>query len=619
MQQDGLLSKLNDTPILKNSTRTLSFSMTIMTISLLVTACAVLASSSTITQVMVYAQLQDNDDKVAVLETELGTIVIEFFDDDAPNHVSNFINLSESGFYDGVLFHRIISDFMIQGGDPNTINGEQNTWGIGGPGHAIDAEFNDIKHNRGIVSAARSQDPNSAGSQFFIVHQNSNFLDGQYTVFGRIITDGSFETLDAIASVQTEAQDRPVDIEQVRINSIRIIERSEITDALTLSPPERSTESIQTPPPPTEQAYISDELGISFMVPPGWFIQEPGRQNPEAPNVVAIGPQNPADGSMPQFYVYVVDANNMTIEELVDKRVAEIQSIVSVEDFDTLIQEPTVVSGLDAHKFEIIENIAFDNTTIPVKLVEILVYGDEYYYRLAYAHVQTHFETAVPDFLKLLETFEVTGPPTIDSDSPSMDSDDSPSMDTSETMLNDDDSPSMDTSETMLNDDDDGNGNDVMTGDTTTDTQLENELTGAMSSDTGGDNGGCLIATAAFGSELAPQVQSLREIRDNTVLSTQSGVAFMSGFNTVYYSFSPHVADAQREYPIFREAVKLFITPMISSLAIMNAADTNSEGDVVVFGSAIIVLNIGLYIVAPLVGFFTYKKITNKRALYSIK
>jgi len=127
-----------------------------------------------------------DDEKFAVLETNLGTIVIEFFHEDAPNHVDNFIGLAESGFYDGTIFHRIIPGFMIQGGDPNTISGDPSIWGQGGPTERVDAEFNTIKHNRGIVSMARSADPNSGGSQFFIIHKNSNFLDEQYTVFGRI-------------------------------------------------------------------------------------------------------------------------------------------------------------------------------------------------------------------------------------------------------------------------------------------------------------------------------------------------------------------------------------------------------------------------------------------------
>ena len=114
---------------------------------------------------------------VAIIETNLGDIVIEFLSNAAPNHVQNFIDLSRDGFYDGTLFHRIIPGFMIQGGDPNTISGDPNTWGQGGPDETLDAEFNKIKHNRGIVSMARSADPNSAGSQFFIVHRDSNSLD----------------------------------------------------------------------------------------------------------------------------------------------------------------------------------------------------------------------------------------------------------------------------------------------------------------------------------------------------------------------------------------------------------------------------------------------------------
>ena len=111
--------------------------------------------------------------------------------------------------------------------------------------------------------------------------------------------------------------------------------------------------------------------------------------------------------------------------------------------------------------------------------------------------------------------------------------------------------------------------------------------------------GGCLIATAAYGSELAPQVQLLREIRDNTLLSTESGTSFMSGFNDIYYSFSPSIADLERESPIFREGVKLFITPMLSTLSIMTLAEQGSESSVLGLGISVIALNLGMYIAAP--------------------
>jgi hypothetical protein len=116
------------------------------------------------------------------------------------------------------------------------------------------------------------------------------------------------------------------------------------------------------------------------------------------------------------------------------------------------------------------------------------------------------------------------------------------------------------------------------------------------------ENGGCLIATATFGSELAPQVQQLRELRDNTILQTESGVSFMTGFNQFYYSFSPVVADLERESPIFKEAVKLTLTPMLSSLSLLNYVDIDSEQEMVGYGISIILLNSGMYVGIPLLG-----------------
>jgi len=132
----------------------------------------------------------------ATIETSEGTMTVEFFDDKAPKHVANFVKLAEDGFYDDTVFHRVIAGFMIQGGCPN---GD----GRGGPGYQIDAEFNDTKHVRGILSMARSSDPNSAGSQFFICHGDAGFLDGQYTAFGRLV-DGD-DTLEKIASADVKS------------------------------------------------------------------------------------------------------------------------------------------------------------------------------------------------------------------------------------------------------------------------------------------------------------------------------------------------------------------------------------------------------------------------------
>jgi len=120
--------------------------------------------------------------------------------------------------------------------------------------------------------------------------------------------------------------------------------------------------------------------------------------------------------------------------------------------------------------------------------------------------------------------------------------------------------------------------------------------------------GGCLIATATFGSELAPQVQMLREIRDNSLLQTQSGQSFMQGFNSFYYSFSPAIADLERQNPVFKEAVKLAITPLLASLSLLNYVDLNSEESVLGYGIGIIMMNIGMYFVAPAIVFVNLRR-----------
>ncbi len=146
-------------------------------------------------------------DKVAELHTTAGEIDIRFFPDVAPNHVKNFLDLAKNGFYTGTKFHRVIPGFMIQGGDPNTIAGAPETWGTGGSDNRLKAEFSSIPHRRGIVSMARSNDPNSASSQFFIVVKDSTFLDNNYTVFGQV-TKG-MDVADKIVSAPKGANDRP--------------------------------------------------------------------------------------------------------------------------------------------------------------------------------------------------------------------------------------------------------------------------------------------------------------------------------------------------------------------------------------------------------------------------
>jgi peptidyl-prolyl cis-trans isomerase B (cyclophilin B) len=158
--------------------------------------------------------------EVAILNTSAGEMVVEFWPDVAPGHVENFKKLARQGFYDGTCFHRVIKDFMIQGGDPLTKDpGKEAMWGTGDPGYKIKAEFNDRSHTRGVLSMARSQDPDSAGSQFFICHGNPTFLDHQYTAFGKLIKGD--DVLEKIATTPTHAPDRPD--KRMGVISIKIV------------------------------------------------------------------------------------------------------------------------------------------------------------------------------------------------------------------------------------------------------------------------------------------------------------------------------------------------------------------------------------------------------------
>ena len=161
-----------------------------------------------------------NTAEVAIIKTSEGEMVLEFWPDVAPGHVENFKKLAKQGFYDGTCFHRVIKGFMIQGGDPNTKDeSKKASWGTGGPGYQIKAEFNGKSHVRGVLSMARSQNPDSAGSQFFICHGNPTFLDRQYTAFGKLIKGD--DVLEKIATTATGSRDVPN--KRMNVESIKIV------------------------------------------------------------------------------------------------------------------------------------------------------------------------------------------------------------------------------------------------------------------------------------------------------------------------------------------------------------------------------------------------------------
>ena len=155
-----------------------------------------------------------NNPKIQITVRDFGTMTAELYPEKAPNTVNNFLSLVQKGFYDGLIFHRVIAGFMIQGGDPNGT-------GMGGPGYQIKGEFsgngftqNDISHERGVLSMARAQHPDSAGSQFFVMHELAEYLDGQYAAFGKVIE--GMETVDLIANTKTDWSDRPYEEQKLK-------------------------------------------------------------------------------------------------------------------------------------------------------------------------------------------------------------------------------------------------------------------------------------------------------------------------------------------------------------------------------------------------------------------
>ena len=163
-------------------------------------------------------EIKKMSETTAMIETNLGTIELKFFPDVAPNHVKNFVDLAKKGFYDGTTFHRVIPGFMIQGGDPNSKNPDKSRHGMGGPGYTVKAEFNDKPHKRGTLSMARAQDPDSAGSQFFICVADAAFLNKQYTVFGEVIS--GMNVADKIVNQPRDKRDNPNDRVEMKVKIV---------------------------------------------------------------------------------------------------------------------------------------------------------------------------------------------------------------------------------------------------------------------------------------------------------------------------------------------------------------------------------------------------------------
>ena len=487
------------------------------------------------------------EDTLVVLETESGRLIIEFFPQFAPNHVENFVTLSEDGFYTGTIFHRIIPGFMIQGGDPKSADpsASMSEWGTGDPGYSIDAEFNNIEHKRGIVSMARSSDPNSAGSQFFIVHSDSNFLDGQYTVFGRILTDESFETLDRIANSNTAPNDQPMDAWKAIIKNVDVIDRSELSNLPEYVTPVTTAEGNALIAPTTSQPNSFPEYGFSFTSPAGWLVQTPTPSG-NSPDIVAVGPKTSTSAPAVSF---TITREDITIEEAINGLRQQVTPMIETGALTIVSEEGTQVKGNNAYLLKAIGH--FENREgieMNIGFATFLIKVDDMFYTVQYTNNLESFDRQSNNFDEIVSTIEFTN---------------------------------IDFAKIPVGSDSEKDG-----------------YVGTMENENE-EGGGCLIATAAFGSEMEPQVQFLREIRDGTVMSTQSGTVFMTGFNQFYYSFSPYVADYERENPVFKEAVKVTLTPLLTSLTLLNYVEVDTEEEMLGYGIGIILLNIGMYFVAP--------------------
>jgi len=504
-------------------------------------------------------EIDEMKQKAVLISTNSGTFFIEFFPEEAPNTVHNFLGLVESGYYDGVVFHRIIPGFMIQAGDPNTKdpNSDRSLWGTTGPGYQINEEFSTLQHDRGIVSMARGNHQDTAGSQFFIVHRDSPHLDGQYTVFGRLVP-GLPNALDSIASLATDGNNMPLDLSEATIITAEILEP--YTSA-NISIPDRNQSFIEKELRSGGEitVYHNSRHNVSFDLPYRWDVTE------------ATGKQ----------FGVVIEPNDLehNVKTQIEQSGFIPKVVVTAEKIDPNISvgvSPAFFSVQGGEDPKILGNYVFESDdgrkahlitstqdlhdtekgTVQFKIIQLTFINSEFQYSIIYVNITEWFRYEINAFLQTVDNFEVM-------------------IDGKMQPINFDDSPVFK----------------QLMADAKAKPEPESLPPARI--------GGCLIATATYGSELAPQVQLLREIRDNTILQTESGTSFMTGFNQFYYSFSPTIADYERENPAFKEAVKLTLTPLLTSLTLLQYADIDSEYDMLGYGIGIILLNVGMYFIAP--------------------
>ena len=529
-------------------------------------------------------EIDEMKSKAVLITMNDGSFMIELFPEDAPNTVNNFLKLVESGFYDGVVFHRIIPGFMIQAGDPNTKDPEsdRSLWGSGGPGYTINEEFNTIQHDRGVISMARQDHPDTAGSQFFIVHRNSNFLDGQYTAFGRLVP-GLPHALDVVASLKTDERNAPLDVSRATIIKATILDSFSTAD---FGSPDRNvsiTKEIKVAGGYTDN-YYNYLHNVSFDIPYRWALS--GEEAGDYLNIIL------EPGLLEHNVQLQIQETGFTPQVLIVSEEADpgISAGVSTAFFSIKEgEEPKILSnyvfenkdGVKAHLLVTTQDYQTSTGILQFKVMQLHFLNSELSYSLIYVNLTDWFRYEINAFVQTVNNFEVL----IDGELQPINFGRDPIF----LQLIDDAKAKVDPE------------------------SLPEGYVSKIPGLVGTEDGGCLIATAAYGSELALQVQQLRELRDNTILQTESGSAFMAGFNQFYYSFSPMIADYERENPAFRETVKLILTPLLTSLTLLQYVDIDSESEMLGYGISVILLNIGIYFVAPAV------LITKIRSFYKLQ
>ena len=522
-------------------------------------------------------EIDEMKNKAVLITMNDGTLMIELFPEDAPNTVDNFLKLVESGYYDGMIFHRIIPGFVIQTGDPNTkdLEVDRSLWGTGGPGYSIDEEFNTLQHDRGMVSMARSHDVDSAGSQFFIVQKDSDFLDAKYTVFGRLVPGThSIAALDFIANIPTDSRDAPLDVSKATIITAKILDAFSTGD---FPGPDRNDSIVKQSKLHGGQleTYVSTAHKLKFDLPYRWIVVEEGKGDyldlVIEPSSGEHNTQIQIDetGFTPKLLLFSEERNIRTDGTEVSPGTFSVQGGDKPKILSDYIFEND--DGRYAHLMVASQNYQTQTETVKFKIMQIHFANSEFNYSVIYINVAEWFRYEINAFDAVVKNFEI--------------------------MYDGNQQPINFASEPIFK---------RIIADARAEAEIESPPPARV-------GGGCLIATASYGSELALQVQQLREIRDDIVLQTESGSTFMMGFNQFYYSFSPMIADYERENPVFKEAVKLIITPLLTSLTLLQYVDIDSESDMLGYGIGIILLNIGMYFITPAV------LITKIRSFYKLQ